>query len=570
MSSEFRKLVNQFNQCLKECRHLYLESAEIIIVGYPRLLRQTPDGFRQTMEELHRGLLIKLFVSLADVDKIWSRNEEAMASVLLVHLWRQSLSGNELRDTLRKVQQQAGRLRWDALVQPFRSLPPLQEKLGELETLVMRLGNLISKSEGTARSLELEELASVQHEIFGALHSGGNPALPPRVSNSPYQVQSLEPQAFDTRDIDGGSPSADSAQMEQLLTEIVSGDELVEVVDSEPRAEQGAADEPSLEEVLAELDSLVGMENVKQEVRTLVNFLKVQQMRRQQGLPETRISLHMVFGGNPGTGKTTVARILGRIYRAMGILERGHLIETDRSGLVAEYAGQTAPKTNKIVDDALDGVLFIDEAYSLVASQGDDQFGLEAIQTLLKRMEDSRDRLIVVMAGYPQEMENLLKSNPGLSSRFNYRIEFEDYQPHELGEIFGLMCEKNHYRVQPLGRAKLLLDFQWQYENRDRHFGNGRMVRNVFESSVRRLANRVVQVTEITEQLLTEFEAEDIDTSAPVGSLEPDSLAGHKFYVTCPHCENESKIRSAVLGRRVRCKKCDGEFECNWCQPAKL
>src|SRR5690606_38969334 len=206
------------------------------------------------------------------------------------------------------------------------------------------------------------------------------------------------------------------------------------------RSAEKSSDE-ELSEALAELDLLIGLSAVKNEVRTLVNFLRMQEHRRQQSLPEIHVGLHSVFVGNPGTGKTTVARIMSRILGAMGILEKGHLIETDRSGLVAEYAGQTAPKTNKRIDEALDGLLFIDEAYSLVAERGDDPFGAEALQTLLKRMEDDRHRLVVILAGYPAPLARLLQSNPGLSSRFSRHITFPDFAAAELGKIFELFCQ---------------------------------------------------------------------------------------------------------------------------------
>lgn len=256
----------------------------------------------------------------------------------------------------------------------------------------------------------------------------------------------------------------------------------------------------------------------------------------------------------------------------MGILKRGHLIETDRSGLVAEYAGQTAPKTNKIIDDALDGVLFIDEAYSLVSSKGDDAFGAEAIQTLLKRMEDDRDRLIVILAGYPTEMQNLLQTNPGLSSRFGHRIEFEDYKASEMGRIFGLMCEKNQYLVGASGRAKLLAGFKWMYENRDRHFGNGRTVRNIFENAVRQLANRIVSLPTVTNELLTTFEYEDIILNVPSEVLHDfedgeNQISAMRFVLNCPQCGEDAEITVEFLGRKVKCKKCDCRFVCQWCEP---
>ncbi len=203
----------------------------------------------------------------------------------------------------------------------------------------------------------------------------------------------------------------------------------------------------SLEQTLKDLDQLIGLDGVKQEITTLTNYLNLQQHRQEASLPVHQLSLHMVFEGNPGTGKTTVARIVGRIFKSLGLLKRGHLVETDRAGMVAEYAGQTAPKTHRKIDEAMDGILFIDEAYSLIASGHEDAYGHEAVQALVKRMEDDRQRLVVIIAGYPEPIDQLLHSNPGLSSRFNTQLLFEDYLPTELARIFQLMCETNHYRV---------------------------------------------------------------------------------------------------------------------------
>jgi SpoVK/Ycf46/Vps4 family AAA+-type ATPase len=325
-----------------------------------------------------------------------------------------------------------------------------------------------------------------------------------------------------------------------------------------------AMPELSLEDALAELDALIGLERVKHEVRTLTNFLKLQQRRRDAGLPETEISLHMVFHGNPGTGKTTVARIVGKIFGAMGILAKGHLVETDRSGLVAEYAGQTGPKTNAKVDEALDGVLFIDEAYSLIA-EGEDPFGREAVQALLKRIEDQRQRLVVVFAGYPEEMRTLLRSNPGLSSRFSRQLSFDDYLPLEMARIFGLMCGKNHYELTSAARLELLQGLSWWYDHRDRHFGNGRAVRNLFEHAIRRLANRLATIEELSADQLSLLEADDIefsDVPAEVFASETDGAA--RVHVACPSCDHANDVPGGYLGRQLQCPKCKKGFTAEW------
>ncbi|WP_411030729.1 tetratricopeptide repeat protein [Spongiimicrobium sp. 3-5] len=270
------------------------------------------------------------------------------------------------------------------------------------------------------------------------------------------------------------------------------------------------ASEESLEDVLADLEKLIGLDNIKKEINVLINFIKVEKMRSQQGMSSTKLSLHLVFQGPPGTGKTTVARLLGRIFRAMGIIGKGHVIEVDRSHLIGQYVGQTAPKTNEVIDSALNGVLFIDEAYTLNSSGGGNDFGSEAIATLLKRMEDDRDRLIVVVAGYKQDMDKFIKSNSGLQSRFNRYMDFGDYSPTELMQIFQLFCSNNNYQISEAGIPTLSSFFEQIYLNRDKHFGNGRTVRNVFEKVVESQANRISTLTDISNESLIRIEQEDI------------------------------------------------------------
>jgi stage V sporulation protein K len=245
----------------------------------------------------------------------------------------------------------------------------------------------------------------------------------------------------------------------------------------------------SLDQVLAELDELIGIESVKSRVRQTANFARLQQLRVGQGLKRIPTSYHSVYTGNPGTGKTTVARLMGRIYRSLGVLKRGHLVECDRSALVGEYVGQTAPRTNAVIDSALDGILFIDEAYSLVKARED--FGREAIETLLKRMEDDRDRLIVIVAGYPEPMQRFIHSNPGLESRFTRFIEFPDYDPQELCRIFTLMCRKNSLTLSPGLKEAILHHFTQLHQQRSDNFGNARLVRNTFEAVINAQASRL-------------------------------------------------------------------------------
>jgi hypothetical protein len=252
---------------------------------------------------------------------------------------------------------------------------------------------------------------------------------------------------------------------------------------------------PTLDELLSKLDKLVGLENVKKEIRTLVNVARVREMRRKEGLKVPPSGYHMVFVGPPGTGKTTIARLLGSIFHSLGLLSKGHLTEVDRAELVAGYVGQTAIKTDAVVNDALGGVLFIDEAYSLAPEDSGSDFGEEAIETLLKLMEDHRDDLVVIAAGYRERMEHFIESNPGLRSRFTRFIDFPDYSPDELTAIFTRMVEEDGYTLAPGALESVKAILTKEYESRSENFGNARTVRNLFERSLTSQANRLVGST---------------------------------------------------------------------------
>ena len=284
-----------------------------------------------------------------------------------------------------------------------------------------------------------------------------------------------------------------------------------------PEKKSGGPEQPSetpeplpkenMKDLLAELDSYIGLQTVKEEVHNLINMASVYQLRRQHDLPTTDMSLHLVFTGNPGTGKTMMARMMARIYRSLDILSRGQLVEVDRSGLVAGYVGQTALKTQKVIEKAMGGVLFIDEAYAL-NGRSENDFGQEAIDTILKAMEDHRDDLVVIVAGYTNLMDRFIHSNPGLESRFNRFLLFDDYTTDEMVEIFRMQCKKGCYQLTE--EAQPLIRDYIAEESADDSFGNARGVRNLFEHVLVAQNNRLAAMEKITREDLMTITADDV------------------------------------------------------------
>ena len=351
-------------------------------------------------------------------------------------------------------------------------------------TLTMAMAHRVAAIDLIPSPAELDVIAVFRNMMlatmdrFGVIRPGGNPPT--------YPLQPLTPQTTGTGDgpTGGSSPSGDNGNI--TVT---------------------APNSPTLDSLLAKLDALVGLDDVKSEVHRLTSLLQIQQLRTSRGLPNYETSHHLIFTGNPGTGKTTVARLLAQIFHVLGIVSKGHLVETDRSGLVAGFVGQTATKTRAVLDTALGGMLLIDEAYAL-ARGGDNDFGREAVDTIVKYMEDHRDDLAVVAAGYPVEMQTFIDTNPGLSSRFARTLDFADYTDDQLISIFCQLGDVNRYVPSDgaIAAALALL----ATEPRGKGFGNARYIRNLFEASLAHQAIRLSTVDEPTTEELTTLIATDI------------------------------------------------------------
>ena len=503
-------LSQQFFATVQDCRRIYVDKSVEAVVYRSDLDAVQRDEFLDEVEIRFNRLLIKVFVEVAWSDCVWSEGEGDLAIQLVEDLMRTRVKPSKALALLEQLQEINKEESWQSVLEPFTMLEELDGSRADLEVGLIRLANIVAKIDGNVTDETVGQLKNLKWQLHQFL------AAPPELETCQESTWENNEQAQEIRE---AIHDAIAAQVStQSVSQQTSSEAQTKSTQTKPQ-QSDAQSQPQelsaqeraerLDSALAELDGLVGIDSIKNEIAGLVNFLKVQSARKAAGLPENSISLHMVFEGNPGTGKTTVGRILGRIFGAMGVLEKGHLVETDRGGLVAEFVGQTAAKTNKIIDEALDGVLFIDEAYALV-NDAKDSFGAEAMQILLKRAEDDRARLIVVLAGYSDEMKQLLKTNPGLSSRFSRTFHFPDYANDDLIHIFELMAQKGHYQVSEEVREALRAVFESAISQKDKHFGNGRLVRNVFEKAIRNLADRVVNNTDLTPEVLTTIEPADI------------------------------------------------------------
>lgn len=482
------------------------------------------------MSDLSRGLVLKIYTMTTRSDQKWSRQEQEIGAYIICEFWGQQLDGDALRSAWTRLMADSIKLTWDSLLSPFVHCRSLAHLRSEVFTTAMHIANLFAKCDELVNPEETQTLLQIEDELERQLFKS------PQSNRNSDKLDKLTPfpeaSALSTvRSSGGGDSNAESTG-------------------------------PSLDESLLQLQKLIGLEAAKKKVQEIASFLRMQQQRKQAGLSANAHALHMTFSGNPGTGKTTVARIVAHILRGLGILKRGHLVETDRSGLIAEYAGQTATKCNKKIDEALDGVLFIDEAYSLVDERGDDAFGREAVQSLLKRMEDNRDRLIVILAGYTQPLENLLKSNPGLTSRIGANLDFPDYSPNELMAIYRHLCKEHQYVLQPKTEQLVFRVLHRLHNERDEHFGNGRTVRNVFELAIRRMAIRIASISPVTRELLTVIEPEDIafpgSDSNTLASLAKSEIVAR---FQCPNCEKRISGTDTLVLQEVPCPSCKAKLE---------
>ena len=565
--------IRLYRETLRETQALYVESGNLVRGSYGWLTGgedASAASIAEQMDDLHQGLLMKVFASV--VQGIEARNigQRQLGRALLEHIWGKSVMGSQLHEAVDWLLNASRNFEWRDLVRPFAEIPAIRDRWGELETLAMRMANLLASVDGDVSVADNESLQSMRRQ-FDELrgHAPDHLASERDTDNARDALKWLRDEAKRLRE---GVDVTAAEKPTPIAGPGGSGKPAVADDGKQKRKPPPPTDDRSPEQRLvdarASLDRLIGLDAIKDQIDTLTNFLKMERQRSEAGLPTTKPSLHMAFVGNPGTGKTTVARIVAEIYGALGVLESGHLVETDRSGLVAEYAGQTGPKTNAKIDEALNGVLFIDEAYTLIDESGQDQYGREAVQTLLKRMEDQRDQLVVILAGYPKEMQTMIRSNPGLSSRVGTTMHFDDYPPEALCRIFELIAGKAKYTLPAESRRRLLRGFTYLYISRDQHFGNGRCSRNSFERSVRRMANRLAKISDINHEVLTTLEPQDIEV-AGIAETHLTALAekAGSVRVQCADCNAAQVVDDQLLGTEMKCDSCQESFVANWGEP---
>ncbi|MBC8872542.1 MAG: AAA family ATPase [Planctomycetes bacterium] len=527
-----QSVLEELDQVMQQCRELYLSC----VPKGREILKGASLDMTLSQDRLHKYLLVKLCATIAEADGRWTYEEQRCAAAVLRHVGI-AFSDQELDKIAGYVHKQAGKLDWQQLLQPFREIPVLCDKRAELQTVILRTANLIAKADGSLLPRETTILERIQ----GLLRPDPRRDL----DRAPHWSEE------DTIAMAGG--------IEQLWRK---GDA------AKPLAATPAASVASLLENLQRLDALVGLRQVKQEIRGLANAASRRDQREQAGQPVGLHESHLVFVGGEGTGKTTVARLLCDILVAAGALEHGRLVEVNSRGLAQNHADKAADRMDANFAEAIGGTLLIDHAGELLSAGG--QPLSAAMRVLLQRMAGHRGQLVVILADDSDRLLRTIHQRSDLASAFNRHLRFPSYGVSELGRIFQRFCDRNHYQVSRLAQIKLLLGFQWRLERDGELFGNGHLVRQVFEDAVYCLGHRVAGISTLTEGLLTSLEDDDIlIDGVPAGVWSNLADPGRMFTIHCPGCASANQVGSDFLGIQVECKRCHHRFVCAWGEPCQ-
>ncbi len=509
-------ILAELAQAMQDCRQLYL-SCVPPSPGFP------PADMQQlavSQDRLHRGLLAKIYAAIAEADGRWTYEEQRCVTALLQHVGV-SWSPDQLEATARKVARQGAKLDWQRLLQPFRAIPELRARTADLETVIVRVANLIAKADGVVADRETAVLHAIQEQVRAERPLDAAPAaveadLPWVGPVGPHRGQRVKPDAGQLRD-----------------------------------------------QCLGKLDSLVGLRQVKQEIRALADWAFLQNQRRRAELPYEATDTRFLFVGRAGTGKTQVARLLSEILAASGVLKRGQLIEANGFDLVSREPGEAAKIVKAKLREAIGGTLLIEYAGALFSAGESSTAGV--LRALRQNMVAHAGRLAVVLADHSDRLLNLLDRSGDWQPLFRRYWRFDDYRAGELGQIFQFHCSRSQYQVTPLAQIKLLLGFDWQLRQDADRFGYGHGVQRVFGRAVHRLAGRIAGISPLTKPLLTTFQDADIAfDGVPEQVFANLTDPQRRFTVCCPGCHSVNVVGPEFLGIRVECTRCLQRFVCAW------
>jgi tellurite resistance protein len=523
-------ILAELAQAMQDCRQLYLSC----VSPSPGFSPASVQQLAVSQDRLHRGLLAKIYATIAEADGRWTYEEQRCVTALLQHVGV-SWSPDQLEATARKVARQGAKQDWQRLLQPFRAIPELRARTADLETVIVRVANLIAKADGAVAARETAVLHAIQEQIRSErpLGDGAGPPTPDACA-APAAVDADLPWVGAVAPQQAKRVKSDAGQLR--------------------------------EQCLAQLDSLVGLRQVKQEIRALADWAFLQNQRRRAELPYEATDTRFLFVGRAGTGKTQVARLLSEILAASGVLKRGQLIEANGFDLVSREPGEAAKIIKAQLREALGGTLLIEYAGALF-SAGESSTA-SVLRALRQNMVAHAGRLAVVLADHSDRLLNLLDRSGDWQPLFRRYWRFDDYRAGELGQIFQFHCSRSQYQVTPLAQIKLLLGFDWQLRQDADRFGYGHGVQRVFGRAVHRLAGRIAGISPLTKPLLTTFHDADIAFDGV-----PDEVFANladpqrRFTVCCPGCNSINVVGPEFLGIRVECTRCLQRFVCAWGEP---